>query len=307
MVMPRQTNGPGFLGIGPPKTATSWMYAVLESHQEVALPPIKELGYLWARTFLPDATYISRFTSRHWYFRTRRYQVRARFRRHARNLVRGRIEPSWLLWDLRYALMPHTDAWYSSLFSDRRLSGDITPKYCELPDEHIQRIREDYPDLKIVISVRDPVEREWSRAKMNLCAKRSRNPSDVPDAEWFEHFDRPAQAAANDYLALYRQWSDQFGETSVHVLFFDDVVADPHRTLTDLCRFLGIAAPGDATDDLARPRNAGVAATIPEHLRAYLFNKHRSKMITFADAFAGSDHPRRWLERHLMHEQDTGA
>jgi hypothetical protein len=303
--MPRDTKGPDFLGIGPPKTATSWMYAALAQHPDVTLPPIKELGYLWARAFLPDTRYLSRFTSKHWYFRTRRYQVRARFRRHTGSLFRGRLDSPALLWDLRYALLPHTDAWYSRLFDERRLSGDITPKYCELPDPHILRIRDAYPHIRIVISVRDPVEREWSRAKMNLCAKRGRRPEDVSDAEWIAHFDSPIQAAANDYLSLYRRWTARFGEDAVHLFFFDDVVNEPRETLEALCRFLGLSSPPEAVmRDIERPRNAGLTAPVPDHLRSYLFEKHREKMTSFAEGLPMFHHPRRWLERYAKRPTD---
>ena len=36
---------PDFICIGPPKTATTWLYAILKHHDQVDLPLVKELSY----------------------------------------------------------------------------------------------------------------------------------------------------------------------------------------------------------------------------------------------------------------------
>lgn len=290
--------GPDFLGIGPPKTATSWMYDALAAHPEVSMPPMKEIGYFWGRYFLPRSSVFSRFLGKHWFYQTRRNQLRESLRGHGKRILRLRPDFPGLSWDMRYLFRPHTEGWYLSLFDSTKASGDITPKYCELPAEEVRKIRSLLFPLKILVSFRDPVEREWSRAKMNLCKKRNRSPDSVPDEEWIEHFDRPLQAAANDYLAIYRRWADEFGAENVHMVFHEDLVSDAWRVYLDLCAFLGLSTPGDhLKEHVLRPKNVGTSEEIPPRFEHYLFHKHRLKIEEFSEAFPDIPHPKSWLER----------
>ena len=197
--MKKLTKKPDFLGIGPPKTATSWLFFALSQHPEVSLPPKKEIGYLWEKYFLPQKNFFSRFINNHWYYIARRKYLSNSFKNHIKNLKRLRIDRKKLLWDIHYTIFPHTDSWYSRLFDRQLLSGEVTPKYCELPEIEVAKIYQIHPNLKIIISLRDPVEREWSRAKMNLCKNQNKHPSEIEQYEWIAHFDDPLQSSVNDY------------------------------------------------------------------------------------------------------------
>lgn len=274
------------------------------------MPPMKEIGYWWGREFLPDATWLSRFRGDHWFFRTRRGQIVQSISSSVSRLAKSGSGGGELLWSLRYALLPHTDAWYDGLFEASRVSGDITPKYCELPEERVRALARRYPETKVIVSLRDPVEREWSRAKMNLCAKRGRKPEEVSDAEWIDHFDRPAQAAANDYAALIERWSTHFGPERVFTFYFDQVLEDSWAVFRALCAFLGVSDPPDALRPrVAQPRNVGRSEEIPAHLESYLFRKHRKVIEDLARARPSPPYPRQWLEKYADHagEAEAGA
>ncbi len=288
-----------FLGIGPPKTATSWLYQALSKHPEIKLPPVKEIGYLWEKRFLPERNYASRFFSDHWYFRSRRRYITRSFREHLNDLLKMRINTKKLSWDLHYSLLPHTDSWYARLFDQHTMTGDITPKYCELEAADISEIRHQYGELKIIITVRDPIEREWSRAKMNLCKKPGRTPEEVPASEWISHFDDPRQSVANDYCALYERWSRSFGEENVHLTFYDEIQRDGWPVFHTLCRFLGVDQLTDEfREHVIQPANVGIKAAIPRVYEEYLLAKHEAHIMSFAKRFPDYEYPLKWLETH---------
>ncbi|MEM8638426.1 MAG: sulfotransferase [Cyanobacteria bacterium P01_G01_bin.54] len=290
---------PAFLGIGPPKTATSWMHKALRQHPEAHLPPMKEIGYWWAQSFLADRRYWSRFFDAHWYYRESRSYLIASGRRHWQALKSGQLAGPALAWDLHYFFWPRTESWYRRLFDGRRVSGDITPKYCELDDAAIAAIQQRFPHLKIILSVRDPVEREWSRAKMNLCLKRGRMIEAIPHQDWLAHFDQPAQAIANDYQGLYARWAEYFGPEQIHLVFYDQVQTDAWQVFNDLCQFLGLSSlPDQEQQRIVRPANVGLTRPIPTHYEAYLFAKHREHMLRFAKAFPHYPYPQQWLQTH---------
>jgi len=297
--MNNPTTPPFFLGIGPPKTATTWVYKNLVQHPSVSLPPMKEIGYLWEKYFLPERTYMSRFLSSHWHYKPRRRYILGSVRDHLKNLISMRIDRNKLLWDFKYSLLPHTDSWYSSLFEQQLLSGDITAKYCELNEANIADIRSRYGETKIIITVRDPVEREWSRAKMNLSKRTNRKPNEIPEHEWIHHFDESELSLTNDYTALYERWSRSFGEENIHLIFIDEIALDGWKVFKELCQFLEINQPSSILkDQILKPANVGIVDPIPRNYEKYLFLKHREKITRFANRFPSYPYHSQWLERH---------
>lgn len=297
--MPQHQPRPVFLGIGPPKTATSWLHKALRQHPQANLPPMKEIGYWWAKQFLPQRHYFSRFFDPHWFYRESRGYWRDSCRQHFHALKGGRLDVAKLGWDVHYFFGWHTAAWYRNLFEPDRISGDITPKYCELAEDAIAEIKRRYPDLKIIISVRDPVEREWSRAKKKLCLRRGRKLHDVPEAEWLAFFDNPIQALASDYQALYARWAKFFVPEQMHLIFYDQVQEDAWAVFNQLCAFLELELlPETAKKQIVRPANVGLAAQIPPQYEAYLFDKHQAAVQRFAAAFPDYPYPQNWLNLH---------
>ena len=88
---------------------------------------------LLAKQFLQEMRYSDLLFSQFWFYRQRRKRVFGLLR----EFVRGRVGFDQVKWILRYIQLPHDDAWYQSLFGEARVSGDVTPKYCELSVESI--------------------------------------------------------------------------------------------------------------------------------------------------------------------------
>lgn len=301
-----QFKGPDFLAIGPPKTATTWMYHTLSIHPDIKLPPVKEIRYFWEREFLNSPGYFSRFLSSHWHFYERRKLYRERFACQIKLAIKGRFDYGRFLWDLNFILGRHSDQWYRRLFDTTAVSGDITPKYSELSDRAIEKIRAVLPELKIIISLRNPVEREWSRAKMNLCKRMGRQVEDVPCEEWIAHFDEPGQTFASDYLALYRRWSDIFGTDAVFMFYYDELMDDSWALYQRLCRFLGVSAPGEKLKEhVSQKWQVDIQGDIPVHLRTYLVKKYRQKVEAFSRVFPDHEPPAKWLQDMQVTDVDV--
>ena len=290
---------PDFIAIGPPKTGTTWIYKNLDLHPEVWMPPDKEIRHFWERAFIGDLSYRQRRASSHWHHAARQIFCRNRLQAHRQNLRAMKIDFRTLWWDLKYAYGPHTDKWYSSLFDANLVSGDISAKYCELPDDEITRIRSRFPDLKIIITLRDPVEREWSRAKMNLCKRTGRNVEEVSRDEFIDEFNDPPQKQSNDYAALIQRWTEHFGTSKVLVLFYDELISTPLDYFTKICRFLNISGPDAMLEQqLTEVVFKGVAGDLPLEYEHYLFELHRDRIASFLHFTDEKVYPAQWLEKH---------
>ncbi len=290
-------NKPDFIGIGPPKTGTTWIYRNLQQHPQVCFPLDKEIRYFWEKRYLGNYNMVSRLLSKHWHFLGKKHFYRQQLKKHAADIIKGKLDKSQLRWDLRYFVGKRTNRWYSSLFHDAQVSGDISAKYCELPPSIIYNIKAAFPDLKIIITVRNPIERDWSRAKMNLCMRTNRNADEVPIHEFLHHINDPLQKRSNDYARLIESWRNVFGTERVLVLFYDELQDQPLTYFNQLCKFLGIQkASEDHSEKLKEVVFRGVEGDMPIELKILLTKQHKNSIARLAKLLPKTVYPQLWLE-----------
>jgi hypothetical protein len=156
---------------------------------------------------------------------------------------------------------------YLELFAAGREAtyrGEATAGY--LWDENAPpAIKRSYPDARIVVSLRNPIERAYSNYWLTIqLGFEQRTFRAAVEAELEQP---PAlDAVPPPYLArgLYAEQVERYLELfeHVHVMFFEDLVADTVAALRDLFRFLELdAAPGDEID--TTPHNAFRAGRNP--------------------------------------------
>lgn len=131
---------------------------------------------------------------------------------------------------------------YSHMFRSRneQSKGEITPAYSALEETDVKRIHGYRSDLKILFVLRNPVERAWSHARMNLATQRGREPQDVPLEEYLEHFRSEASLRRGDYPSILDRWETYFGAGQMLVLFHEDIVRKPREVLSTVFHHLGL-------------------------------------------------------------------
>lgn len=101
------------------------------------------------------------------------------------------------------------------------------------------------PEVKLILGLRNPVERAFSHYRMlhgsgvEPCASFEAALADGPRRErefWFIGRHR----ALGFYTEHVQRYIDTFGRDRLHIYLYDDLVADPHKTLRDLFGFLGV-------------------------------------------------------------------
>ncbi|MDQ6976944.1 MAG: sulfotransferase, partial [Ghiorsea sp.] len=190
---------PDFICIGPEKTATTWLFRVLETHPDVWLPPYKELRFLNEGNTVPAHSLWTLFFSSHWHYK----ELRRIFLRSTVKFFLGRKTGDFSAWQayrwvLYYMFRKHTFAWYDGLFDHEsdKLTGDVTPNYYDIPESRIQQLSQSHPNVKILLFVRNPIARAWSKALMLGCNHAGRAFEDVSEDEWITVLD-----------AIYREWT----------------------------------------------------------------------------------------------------
>ncbi len=173
-----------FIGIGVQKSATTWVYKVLEDHPEVTCSQPKELNFF------------------------------------SRNFEKG-------------------SDWYHTHFNPKKKNtrlGEISPSYFTCV-ESVVRAKTYNPNLKIIVVLRDPIERAYSNHLHMIRV------NDYPYKDL--SFETGLKADAR-YLEQSRygkhlhKWFQSFSRKNILVLIQENIKENPVQEAQKLYEFLGI-------------------------------------------------------------------
>jgi hypothetical protein len=287
---------PSFLGIGAQRSGTTWLHAMLSSHPGLWLPHRKELHYF-------DQKYPAKRTQSGHRPRPGRGLIVRRIAGRARRLrapdaLRRLATTSWrnLSWDLRYFFGGWNDDWYESLFegAGNRMAGEITPAYSCLESQAIACVKKLLPDAKLILLLRDPIERAWSHAKMEIGTSAARLQGG--DAEFIAHFSGSASRQRGDYVGMIDRWTRYYDPDQLFIGFYDDIQRNPVDLLERIFSFLRVdASPASIPDSARMSVNAGSREPIPLHLHRHLARIYAPELAQLAARFGG--YPAYWFQR----------
>jgi len=135
----------------------------------------------------------------------------------------------------------------------QRIAGDATPSYIWWP-EALERMHRYNPDMSLIATFRDPIERAFSQWSM----ERKRQPSypsfsrsiqifgdlslmhGLPPGKTSREMRRAAMVVRGLYGAQLRRGLSIYDRSQWHLVPFRRFVTEPHDVLDDLATFLGI-------------------------------------------------------------------
>src|SRR5271170_5406180 len=137
--------------------------------------------------------------------------------------------------------------------------GEASTSYLWHP-QVARRIRKQVPDARIIISLRDPVERAYSHYLMHVREGiQSLGFYDAlvedmkrTDEAWaISHF----YVGKGCYAKQVRRYLEVFGRDRVKIVLFDDLKRDPAARMREVVQFLGLDPAPVARIDTAKVRN----------------------------------------------------
>jgi hypothetical protein len=253
------TRDPDFLGIGAPRSASTWLYQRLSLHPAVCLSKRKEIHFFDIQetkgiyVYGPDA--------------------------------RG---PTLTQLDIAN---PAHWRWYRSHFGqcDGRISGEITPDYSLLDTQRIGIVKEHLPNLKLIYAMRNPVARAWSSIRKELWWRFHMHPHEVPDVDTLVRMVmRPGVLARGDYKTAITRWETHYRDRILY-LFYDDIVADPQHALYEVCDFLELdRGPFDGGSGHSTRVNDVPTDDIPAEVRSALETYYAPQLPFLSEKFGRS-------------------
>lgn len=187
---------------------------------------------------------------------------------------------------------------YAAVFAEagERVGCDITPNYGRLRSGRIAFVRRVMPEARLVFLMRNPIERAWSQAVMDLTTRSGRALGDVAPTELSAHFRSPAVLRNGRYTEMIDHWLAHFPEEQLLLGFYEDVQERPRELLARVFRHAGVAADVDwAAFPYAERIHAGPGAAIPPRYREELAALFGDEIRRLADRFGGG--ARAWGSR----------
>ena len=183
-----------FIGIGAPKSGTTWLADCLRPHPQIFVPEQKELMYF--------------------------------------NSCQNTYD---LIDNYRYGKPLE---WYHDFFKDAgpaQIKGEITPSYLEIENSAAD-IYKYNPDIKLIVILRDPVEKAHSLYRFY------RQKSYVEYPTFAEAIEKAPFLLGNSrYYTHLKRYFDLFPRENIKVLFYEDLRADNKKFIKTVEDFLGVA------------------------------------------------------------------
>jgi len=189
--------------------------------------------------------------------------------------------------DARFYMSPRQ---YAAFFekAGSRVTGDITPGYGALPISRIRFVRKLIPDAKIILILRNPIERAWSHALMDLVDTKQRRFEDVESWEFYAHFDSRSARRNGGYVSMLDNWSRVYPEEKLLVAFFEDIRDRPQELLTRVFRHLSVSVDVDWETFPYRERiKEGNAVSLPDEYREHLRGIFSAEVKAVAERLGG--------------------
>lgn len=220
--------GPDIVCIGAQKCGTTWLDNVLRSRGDVFLPPVKEIHYFSQLYTEPRG----KFGAAH------RLQQAKALTTYYEAPVHP-LYPTWPLDEIIDHLSQETvdDEWYLRIFekADRNMTKiEICPTYLYIDRDGVEHVKRLNSDLKIIVIIRDPVERAISHVKMQThrgVDERSMSDLVHEDQKLFQYLDY------TDYKKYFPVWRSLFKKQNILVVNYRTLEENPLQFLTNVFEF----------------------------------------------------------------------
>ena len=233
---------PDFFCIGPQRTGSTWLHANLVRHPQILMHRDKET-FFFSTIGEPSAPRF-RYPSLEDYLKSF-----------------SDTPGEWIL--KNYHALRRCGRFYSP-----QIRGESTASYCVLRDEVLEDLRALNPDLKIIMLLRDPIERAWSHAKKDLVRDTGKS---ATDRQYLDFFSQPDQLARADYSAILERWRAILKPGHMLLAPSTRIESDPQGLIFDVLGFLGVSwMQAPSKRHLSSRQNPTSGGSIPPQLRSGL-------------------------------------
>ena len=268
---------PDFLYIGAPRAGSTWLWTNMKTHPEIWVPPCKSTAFHHTRFQI---------------YRLKKLTIQG----FGKNMFTA-TDHKTRSWYRRFFLSPFPgDKWYAGLFPDDQISGDINEAYCSLEEKQVQHIARIMPDVKLIFTMRDPVERALSHAVLGKARRKNISTENVPDDVIKSHLDHPSNEARTRYSKTLDLWQTYFPKEQFHIGFYEQLSEDAEKYFKDICVFLGVGFDKSWFQDTLKTRvNPAGLDGLSDEIKRYTARKYYDELKTLSQRYGS--YATQWKEK----------
>ena len=175
---------------------------------------------------------------------------------------------------------------------------DITPNYCLINRDRIHCIKEAMPHVRIILMIRNPVDRLWSGTCHHFVEKYGLRGAD--EATFRSFYEQHHQEFANHirdttaisfgkYSEIIDRWTCHFDPQQFMIIFFGAIKSEPKELLQRIFAFLGLHREVDLESfPYRRVTNQKSLIPMPDGLREIASTIYRQETALLRERF-GTD------------------
>lgn len=262
-----------FISSGAMKTSTTWMYRVLNTHPELYFCPEKEIHYF--AHIMGDENQILDLD--------RRVAKMDQYLRIPDPVANSEMLRYRLRWLDHYLSEPLDDKWYQSIFSLRegeKYCCDFSNLSCHMKPEDWREIKQKVANLKVIYTMRDPIQRLWSHAKFHAKFIGQRDSIQDWDKDFADELMRKRHMWKNaEYGQIVRNLKAGLAEDELEIFFFENVHADQTAWLRTIEEFLSISQLSYPEELTNRKINTSEVLEMPEWFKE-LFSEDIARIVS---------------------------
>jgi hypothetical protein len=126
--------------------------------------------------------------------------------------------------------------------NDGKIRGEFSPMYINR-DKALENIKRFYPKVKLLVILRNPVDKCISEVMYNYRFKDGMERADFDQILGERVKNAPPRSM---YIEHLQKWMNNFPPENFHIMILEEMIADPDKKIAELYRFLGV-------DDFFRP------------------------------------------------------
>lgn len=177
--------------------------------------------------------------------------------------------------------------WYRRVFRPGRAcpaSGEITPAYSILEPDDVAAIRVVNPEMRLILLLRDPVERAWSAIRYGV--EKGRPASELRSPEVLvTRLRRSSLQRRGDYERTLDTYLRHFDRRQILVCFYEAIAHDPEGLLADVTAFLGVTPLAADAVDAGTRVNPSRHADMPPEVAEFLIDTYGPLAARLAKQF----------------------
>jgi len=196
-------------------------------------------------------------------------------------------------------MLRHDLHWYEAHFepesgaAPKPVRGEISPPYGRLKQWQVNRVAEFLPNLRIILTLRHPIDRVWSQALLEFGYLDGKDVRKINSINFLRQVDRARNRLSSDYARTIQIWSAAFGRDAIHIDFFDRIQQDPQSYVNGVLQHIGATTPWTLPEQFVKTKVhatntlIGQRREIPDIVQWYIADRLLEPMERLDEALEG--------------------